>query len=99
MIISAPKPIPIPPWAGPAGAIAGAGIGGYWLGGKLYPFVAGALGDAIDNVCEAVSDKEKSCRALYDNQIQYCKGIPNMRTRQRCFEAAAATYESCMSED
>ncbi len=45
------------------------------------------------------SDKEKNCRALYDTIIQSCWGISNPRKRQRCFEAAKATYESCMSEN
>lgn len=50
-VISAPKPIPLPAWAGPAGAIASAGLGGYWFGGKLYPYIAQPLGSAIDYIC------------------------------------------------
>ncbi len=50
-MLTGPKPIPLPAWAGPAGAVLGAGQGGYWLGGKLYPYIAQPLGDAIDYIC------------------------------------------------
>ena len=50
-VLTGPKPIPLPAWAGPAGAVLGAGQGGYWLGGKLYPYIAQPLGDAIDYIC------------------------------------------------
>ena len=49
--ITAPKLIPLPAWAGPAGAVIGAGGAGYWLGNKLYPYISGPLGDAIDYIC------------------------------------------------
>ncbi|MCP4493499.1 MAG: RHS repeat-associated core domain-containing protein, partial [Gammaproteobacteria bacterium] len=48
--------------------------------------------------CEADDDEKDNCIALYEATLQYCLGIPNMRTRQRCFEAAKGNYEKCKEE-
>uniref|UniRef100_UPI00126A34FC RHS repeat-associated core domain-containing protein n=1 Tax=Cellvibrio mixtus TaxID=39650 RepID=UPI00126A34FC len=42
--------------------------------------------------------KEARCLALYNSTLQYCAGIPSMKERQRCWEAAKGNYEACMSE-
>jgi len=94
--IPVPRPIPLPGWAGPAGAVAGAGWAGWQVGSAIYPHIAIPLGDAIDKMCNS---KEKNCRALYDTIIRSCWSITNPRKRQRCFEAAKTSYEQCMAQD
>ena len=87
-----------------AGAAAVAAVGGLsiYTGTKIYDRFATEIGAGIETVVEACTTdagKEKNCRALYDTIIRSCWSIKNPRTRQRCFEAAKATYEACMAED
>jgi hypothetical protein len=54
---------------------------------------------AVRDMCASSRDKEKNCRALYDTIIRSCASITDPRKRQKCWEAAKATYEQCMAED
>ena len=59
---------------GPAGAVVGAGLGGYWLGGQFYPYIAEPLGDAIDAVCRENADST-DCRQEKEACIELCADI------------------------
>jgi RHS repeat-associated protein len=55
-VTTMPVPFPrvgIPPfcWATPAGAIVCGGLGGWWLGGIIYPIIEPGLSKIIDDVC------------------------------------------------
>lgn len=83
-------------------AVAAVGLTSAYAGKKFYDTFATEIGAGIETVVEACTTdagKEKNCRALYDTIIRSCWSIQNPRTRQRCFEAAKATYEACMAED
>ena len=78
-MLTGPKPIPLPAWAGPAGALSSAGIGGYWLGGQIYPYIAQPLGDAIDYVCRN-GDSAETCDEEWEKAYEKCVeeiGDPN----------------------
>ena len=89
------------------GAGTGVGLGTLLTGGAallLFPPAAGGPGDMLPLPptnpkpdCKD-KDKEKNCRALYDTIIRSCAGIPDPRKKQRCWEAAASTYQACMAE-
>ncbi len=69
---------------GPWGAAAGAAAGVAW---------------AVYDVCkDNAEEKEKNCLELYKTIERSCKSIPDMRRRQKCYEAAKGTYEACMAE-
>ncbi len=54
-----PRPVPVPGWAGPAGAVAGAGWAGWQIGSAVYPHISEPLGDLIDKVCPPACNPPK----------------------------------------
>ena len=97
-----PRPVPLPGWAGPAGAVAGAGWAGWEFGSAVYPHIAEPLGDLIDYVCKD-NEREKRCdKQYYEVDIPTCRGISRNRGKaagKRCYASAAQRYAACLRGD
>lgn len=91
-----PRPVPVPGWAGPAGAVAGAGLAGWQIGSAIYPHIAKPLGDLIDKVCED-DDTDDNCEVLYQSILATCASLSG-RKKFRCFEAARIARDQCYAE-
>lgn len=91
-----PRPVPVPGWAGPAGAVAGAGLAGWQIGSAIYPHIAEPLGDLIDKVCED-DDTDDNCEVLYQSILATCASLSG-RKKFRCFEAARIARDQCYAE-
>lgn len=104
--IPLPRPIPVPGWAGPAGAVAGAGWAGWEFGSAIYPHIAEPLGDLIDNVCAALNDDlGKRCDKQLKRDGATCRAVARAERAgkrpvgagARCWASASQRYGNCLA--
>lgn len=62
------RPIPLPPWLGPAAAVVDAGVGGYTVGSLFYPIIEPTLSKGIDLICSSSSKTTDICRLAAETQ-------------------------------
>jgi hypothetical protein len=94
--IALPVPVPLPWWLGPP-AVAGAGIAGYAIGSAAYPYVAGPLASAIDEVCGHNPD---FCYNRWQSEYGRCwqwKRTFGMRWVRACQDRARYRMQLCVA--